>query len=133
MKNFLKKSRQMILYMFFGMLTFIVNILTYYFMSKVNDNTAVDTAVALFASIVVAYVTNRKFVFESQQNQTKAVALEFISFFTCRLLSGLGDIIIMVVFVDFFHYNDMIVKLWANAFVIIFNYVASKWLIFRDR
>ncbi len=133
MKNFLRKSRQMILYMSFGILTLIVNILTYYIMSKVNDNTAVDTAVALFASIVVAYVTNRKFVFESQQSEARAIALEFFSFFSCRLLSGLGDIIIMVVFVDFFHYNDMVVKLWSNAFVIIFNYVASKWLIFRNK
>ncbi len=132
MKEFLRKNRQMILYMSFGTLTVAVNFLTYYVMSKINDNTAIDTAVALFASIVVAYVTNRKMVFNSQHHGAKAVALEFISFMLCRLLSGVGDIVIMVTFVDFFHYNDLVVKLCSNIFVIIFNYVASKWLIFKS-
>lgn len=131
MKEFLRKNRQMILYMSFGTLTVAVNFLTYYVMSKINDNTAIDTAVALFASIVVAYLTNRKMVFNSKHHGVKAVTLEFISFMLCRLLSGVGDILIMVTFVDFFHYNDLVVKLCSNVFVIIFNYVASKWLIFK--
>ena len=132
MKEFLRKNRQMILYMLCGTLTVAVNFLTYYVMSEINDNTAIDTAVATLASIVVAYVTNRRLVFNSQHHGVKAVALEFISFMLCRLLSGVGDVLIMVTFVDFFHYNDLIVKLCSNVFVIAFNYVASKWLIFKD-
>ncbi len=133
MKSFIKKNREMILYMAFGAITVAVNFLTYFIMSKINDNTAADTAVALIASIIVAYSTNRTMVFKSKHYGAKAVFLEFISFLACRLFSGVMDIIIMVVFVDFFHYNDLLIKLISNVFVIIFNYAASKWLIFKRR
>ncbi len=133
MKNFIKNNREMILYMAFGTLTTVVNFLTYYIMSKINDNTAVDTAVALLASIIVAYATNRTMVFKSEHHGIRAVFLEFFYFIACRLISGFMDIIIMVVFVDFFHYNDLCIKLLSNVFVIIFNYAASKWLIFKRK
>ncbi len=133
MKKLFKKYREMILYMAFGAITVAVNFFAYLLMSKINDNTAVDTAVALVASIVVAYITNRTMVFRSEHHGAKAVFLEFLSFLSCRLISGIGDIIIMVVFVDFFHQNDLVVKMCSNVFVIIFNYVASKWLIFRSK
>ncbi len=131
MKSFIRKNREMILYMAFGAITVAVNFLTYFIMSKINDNTAADTAVALIASIIVAYATNRTMVFKSKHYGAKAVLLEFFSFLACRLVSGCMDIIIMVVFVDFFHCNDLIVKLISNIFVIIFNYAVSKWLIFK--
>ncbi len=131
MKKLFEKYREMILYSAFGMITFVVNVFTYWFMSRINDNTAVDTAVALVASIIVAYATNRTMVFRSEHHGTKAVCIEFFSFFFCRLISGAMDIIIMVVFVDFLHQNDMIVKLCSNVIVIILNYAASKWLIFK--
>ncbi len=131
MKKFMIKNREMLLYMAFGAITVAVNFLAYYIMSRINDNTAIDTAVALIASIIVAYATNRTMVFKSKHHGTKAVFLEFFSFLACRLISGCLDIIIMVVFVDFFHYNDLWVKMISNVFVIIFNYAASKWLIFK--
>ena len=101
----LMEKRQMVLYMLFGTVTAATNVGVYYLMSKINDNTAVDTAVALFAAIVVAYATNRKMVFHSTHHGMRKVALEFISFMACRLISGMLDIIIMVVFVDFLHHN----------------------------
>lgn len=131
MKSFIKKNREMILYMAFGTLTVLVNFVTYFVMSQINDNTAVDTAVALLASIIVAYATNRTMVFKSEHHGAKAIFLEFFSFAACRLISGFMDIIIMVIFVDFFHYNDLLIKLISNAFVIIFNYTVSKWFIFK--
>ena len=44
MKKLFKKYREMILYMAFGAITVAVNFLTYLLMSRINDNTAVDTA-----------------------------------------------------------------------------------------
>ena len=132
MRKFFKKFRKMILYMAFGAITMAVNFFTYFLMSRINDNTAVDTAVALVVSIVVAYVTNRNMVFESGHHGAKAVFWEFLSFLSCRLISGAMDIVIMVVFVDFLHKNDLVVKLCTNILVIALNYFASKWLVFKS-
>ncbi len=132
MKKFYDKNREMLLYMVFGTVTVMANILTYYVMAKINDNTAIDTAVALFVSVLVAYATNRKFVFRSEHYGARAVFIEFFSFFAFRAVSGIMDIVIMVIFVDIFHYNDMAVKLVSNVFVIIFNFAASKWFIFKN-
>ena len=133
MKNIYKKNREMILYMLFGTVTLLVNIVAYYIMAKVNDNTLVDTAVALVAAVLVAYATNRTMVFKSGHHGMKAVCIEFLSFFACRAASGVMDIAIMVICVDFLHYNDMIVKIISNVFVIILNYIASKRFIFNEK
>lgn len=37
----------------------------------------------------------------------------------------------MYVFVDLFHYNDIMIKVLSNVFVIMSNYIASKLLIFK--
>ena len=37
----------------------------------------------------------------------------------------------MFVGVDLLHVNDKIVKLIANVFVILANYVLSKWFVFK--
>jgi putative flippase GtrA len=37
----------------------------------------------------------------------------------------------MFIFVDVFHFNDVLIKLLANIIVIILNYIASKLIIFK--
>ena len=46
-------------------------------------------------------------------------------------LSGVLDVLFMAVFSDWLGFNDKIIKLVSNVFVVIFNYVASKLVIFK--
>ena len=46
-------------------------------------------------------------------------------------LSGVLDVLFMAVFSDWLGFNDKIIKLASNVFVVIFNYVASKLVIFK--
>lgn len=71
-------------------------------------------------------------VFESKANDTTSIIREIISFFSCRLLTGGLDLLIMYVFVDIVGANDLIMKIISNIIVIILNYVASKLLIFKN-
>ena len=43
------------------------------------------------------------------------------------------DVGIMWVFADRLGFNDKLVKLASNVFVVIFNYIASKLIIFRKK
>ena len=132
-KEYFKKYREIILYLFFGGCTTLVNIVSYYICSRIGMGTAVSTVIAWVLSVLFAYVTNRKYVFESRAFGFVPILKETAGFFLCRLATGLLDLAIMVVFVDFLHFNDMIIKILSNIIVIVLNYVASKLLIFKDK
>lgn len=132
LKDMLIKYRSFILYAFFGMCTTLVNVIVYYICSYIlNLSTIISTSISWFLAVLFAYVTNRKWVFESHVSNTKEVTKEITSFFSCRLLTGLLDIGIMYICVDILNWNDMIIKMTSNILVIVLNYVASKLIIFK--
>lgn len=132
-KELFEKYREMILYLFFGGCTTLVNIVSYYICSQIGIGTAISTVIAWVLSVLFAYITNRTFVFASKAHGISAVLKETANFFLCRLATGLLDLAIMVIFVDLLHFNGMVIKILSNIIVIILNYVASKLLIFKEK
>lgn len=138
MKNTLKQKIQqhqdILSYLFFGVCTTLINILTYAFFARaLRFNTFFSALFSWITAVLFAYFTNRKWVFNSKAKTKKAICKELISFLICRLLTGVLDIIIMVVFVDYFKLSDLPMKVISNILVIIINYIASKVLIFRQK
>lgn len=128
------KYKSVIWYVFFGGCTTLVNIVMYAVCARVlSCGTATSNIVAWIISVLFAYVTNRKWVFNSSVSNTREVFKEIISFVSCRLLTGGIDLIIMIVSVDILDSNDLIMKIISNIVVIILNYVASKKIVFRDK
>ena len=76
-------------------------------------------------------IVNKYFVFEADKKSKNSGLFQLISFFAARLFSGVLDVVILVVFVDFIGFPDMPVKIASNIIVIILNYVASKLVIFK--
>ena len=133
MRNKWLKYKEIVLYIFFGGATTLVNILSYYFCSYVIQlNTTMSTVIAWLLSVIFAYITNKIWVFESKTNNLKSIFKEITSFFGCRLVTGLMDLVIMITFVDYLLFNDMIIKIMSNILVIIMNYIASKLVIFKN-
>lgn len=58
-KELFAKYREMILYLFFGGCTSMVNIVSYYICSRIGMGTAVSTVIAWVISVLFAYATNR--------------------------------------------------------------------------
>ena len=81
--------------------------------------------------MLFAYITNRKYVFESDKIGVEAIVKEMISFFSCRLATGVVDVLLMYIFVDLLKFDDVFIKVLSNVVVIVLNYVASKLIIFR--
>lgn len=130
-KKLYLKYKSFILYAFFGACTTLVNIAVYTACARgLELATIVSTVIAWIAAVLFAYVTNRRWVFESNK-QGMAIAGEIIFFFGCRLLTGFLDVLIMFVFVDLAGWNDMVIKAGSNILVIVINYIASKLIIFR--
>lgn len=130
-KALLKQYWEIISYLFFGVCTTLVNIAAYFVCSELGCSTSASTIIAWVLSVLFAYLTNRYFVFEDRAQSPAGILRELISFFSCRLATGVLDLAIMVVFVDFLGINGMVIKIISNIIVIVLNYVASKLLIFR--
>lgn len=130
----MNKYRDVIPYAVFGILTTLVNIGVYWLGAHVFGwSVMVSTVTAWFGSVLFAYLTNRKWVFHSDAHGVKALLKECLSFFAARLLSGGLDWVLMYVFVDLIGYNDVFVKVLSNIVVIVVNYAASKWIVFRHK
>lgn len=129
-----RNIRVILYYLVFGGLTTLVNIFIYWSCSHFLFLSVItSTIIAWFLAILFSYVTNRKWVFQSQAFGFYAISKEFFLFFICRGLTGIFDLVFMFVFVSLLEYNDLIIKTTANLMVIFFNFVASKFLIFRKR
>ena len=132
-KQLFEKYKSIILYIFFGGCTTLINIIVYAVCSKaLLLETIPSTIIAWILSVVFAYVTNRRFVFDSKASQFLDIIKEMVSFLGCRILTGVLDIVLMYVFVDIIGVNDMLMKILSNIIVIVLNYVASKLFIFKQ-
>lgn len=130
-KELITSCREVLAYLFFGVCTTLVNIIVYYICRKLGTDTTAGTVTAWILSVLFAYVTNRRWVFESRADSAIGIVCEGLSFFSCRLATGILDLAVMVLFVDLLHQNDMLIKILSNVLVIILNYLASKLFIFQ--
>lgn len=133
-KKLYLKYKEIINYLIFGVLTTIVSLLTYYILvlTILNPNNPLELQIANVISwitcVTFAYITNRKYVFNSKD---KNIINEIIKFFSSRLTTLFLDMIIMYIFVTKLQFNDKIIKLIAQIIIIILNYILSKLLVFK--
>ena len=130
----MKRKKEVISYLFFGVLTTLINILSYVVLSKLFEvDYKLATTIAWVISVLFAFITNKIYVFNSKETNIVLVAKEFSSFTIFRLLSYLMDLGVMVLMVEWLKTDDLIAKIVANVFVVIFNYFASKYVIFKKK
>ena len=131
-KKLFTKYEELILYVFFGGLTTLVNIVVYWFCADVlHIYYLISNAFAWVLAVLFAYVTNRTWVFKSKKRGVSAIIREIMLFVSGRILSGLGDTLIMFICVSVLMLPGLVAKIAANVFVVIFNYIFSKLIIFR--
>ena len=132
------KYKEIINYLIFGVLTTLVNLITKYILlfTILEPTNGFQLQIAIIISwivaVIFAYFTNRKFVFESKnENKLK----EFINFVVARIAKLLLEMFIMWFFVTLLKLNSdlyiVIFTLVAQVSVIIGNYIFSKLFVFR--
>ena len=118
--------RETLAYLVFGVLTVVVNILSYKLLSIVFGMLAANT-LAFFIAVFFAYWTNSTFVFRVQH--TWKNFLQFMGMRIGTLLIDNGGMYLLMLL----GVNDLFSKCIVNAVIIVINYVASKWIIFRKK
>lgn len=128
------KYKELILYVFFGGLTTLCNIVSYYIFAHMFFlNEIASTILAFIISVLFAFFTNSRYVFMSKAKGFKQVSNELVKFFGARLFSGGLDVLIMYIFVTLLMFNDIVIKILSNIIVIILNYLFSKLFVFKTK
>lgn len=148
------KMENMIVYVFYGVLTTLINYIAHFGLRLVftdlngveksfsaimaaMENSAVSSAgAATFSwiiSVLFAFFTNKFFVFEAKDTSARTIARELAAFAGGRLFSYGCEVLIMFACVDVMKFNELAVKLLCGILVMILNYFLSKLIVFRKR
>ncbi len=131
-----RKYEEIINYLIVGVLTTIVSLAIYYgcvftFLDPENGlQLQAANVLSWIGAVAFAYVTNRRFVFKSQNENKASEAARFV---TSRLTTLLMDMAVMYILVTLLHGNDKIAKLVSQVVVMIGNYVFSKLFVFQKK
>jgi len=133
-KKLITKYKEIIMYLVFGILTTLVNIVSYYLLTRFgNMEEYTSNIIAWILSVLFAFITNKLFVFESKDKSFNVILKESLSFFSFRLISLGIDMAAMYVMISLLRFNDILAKIIANIIVIILNYIFSKLFIFKKK
>ncbi|MCK8624297.1 GtrA family protein [Apilactobacillus xinyiensis] len=130
----IQNNKQVISYLFWGVMTTLINIVAFMLLQKFTSwNYNINNSIAWIASVVFAYVTNRKWVFHSKSSSINEYLKEFISFSFGRFASFIMEEIILWVFITALGLNAGIAKVVGQVVVIVFNYFWSKLAVFKNK
>lgn len=140
--KFVKKYEEQVSYLFFGVLTTIVNYLSFALLRAWWGDgwIHVVNAATFVLATLFAYVTNKLFVFKSREWKLKSVISEILSFFVSRISSYLVEAIGLYICVDVFDVGKyewfmidgtMLAKIVLSFVAVILNYFFSKFFVFK--
>ena len=130
----LERYWDIVTYLFFGVLTTIVNYIVYLPCYNILGLSAsVSNLVAWVVAVTFAYLTNKPVVFKSNDWSARTVIPELGKFVGCRIGSGVAETIVLFLAVDLMGWNGNIWKLVTQVMVTVMNYVASKLVVFRKK
>ena len=142
-------NREVLSYLLFGALTTLVALITFWLPDKLfsalgyqgvvhyvtrseKDFAYIEAnVISWVCAVTFAFVTNKRFVFESKATDTKTVLRELVTFVGGRLATLLVDTLLMVLFVTALSFPEMIAKIIVQVVIVVLNYFISKWIVFR--
>ena len=121
------------MYLFFGGLTTVFNIILYGGLRLTQMPIRVAYVIAWYFTVLFAYLTNRVWVFDSQAHGFRELLNEAVKFYVARIATGLIGMAILWFGTSLLHQNDMLWNIIQNVFVVVSNYVLSKLIIFKAK
>lgn len=128
------KCRLYFMYTLFGAVTSTVDMIIYAVCIRFAEMSVITSNfIAYFFSTSVSYLTNRRWVFHSENDDLKNIIREALSFFGCRWLTMVMGTAVITLGVHAFNKDEIIMKFVSAVFVVVVNYFANKIVIFRKR
>lgn len=134
-KKVVKKilTREVILYIVFGLLATIVNLGLFYVLNNLLQwDKNLSNLIAIIIAILVAYITNKDLVFHSKAVTVKEKLEEFLKFIAGRsftmIIEFVGGLLLFQTSIP-----EMISKVFITVIVVILNFLISKFFAFRNK
>ncbi len=158
--SFYQKHRELILYFTFGIITSVVSLGVCFLTLKLgvrffHDENGEPTELLdvlgsttqWVSGVLVAFFTNKKWVFKSAHNGTQSTARQLVIFSGGRVLTFLLEVAVNLASIfafDVFGYapisllgiaitSRVLAKLISSVIIVVSNYLISKWLVFKAR
>ena len=144
----MKINKELISYLFFGVLATAVNIICFQIFGWIfwEDAYLLNNILSWIITVAFAYVTNKLWVFESKSWSVNVIKTEILSFMLARVFSlvleeaGLYLLIDILKFktfdmkiLSFVITGSLIAKVIMQIIVVLSNYLFSKFLIFKKK
>lgn len=138
---FYKKNKEMLLYLFFGVLTTAVSFVSAGISKVILEKaglgsgivSSASTAFSWICAVTFAYITNRIWVFNSKAKGAGEITKEALSFYGGRASTGVFEVLFMWVGNGLLKFGYWITKIAANIIVLILNYIISKLFVFKKK
>lgn len=127
-KDFFKKHKEILCYLFFGAVTTAVSIVSFATFEYLKIDVLVANVFSWILSVFVAFITNSLWVFEGDL-KTK-FAKKVLKFYAARLFTLLVEEVLLFIFIKRLHFDSLFVKILAQIIIIVLNYVISKFFVF---
>ena len=136
MEEIIKKvcTRETISYLIFGVLTTLINIGVSTILVKafqVEGNLA--STIGIIISILFAYFTNRKMVFNSTAETAKEKWIEFFKFILGRSFTMILEMAGVFLLYTVLGVEYVITKITITVIVVILNFFISKFFAFKNK
>lgn len=146
-----KKSKEILLYIIFGLLTTLVSWTSYtFFVNFFSLSVTVSNILSWILSVIFAYITNKLWVFNSKSWELKLLLKEVSAFVSSRLITGVIEMVGVPIlaklgfdgiFYSLLERTDtnlqvlftqgLYSKVAFAVVVVILNYVFSKLVVFK--
>ena len=136
MKKIIEKffTREIIMYIIFGIFTTLVNLsVSFVLEGIVKIDGAIASAIGIIVSVLFAYFTNRKWVFNTNAKGFKENLNEFIRFILGRAVTMIIEQGGVIIFYSWMHLPFIPVKFSLTIIVIILNFFFSKFFAFTKK
>lgn len=132
-KELFKKvlTKEVILYIVFGICTTLVNLGSFYLMNSIlhwNENVA--NFIAILLAVLFAYITNKDLVFHANAKEIKEKLQQFCKFMLGRAFTMLVEFVGGLILFEF-PIPNIITKMGLTIIVIILNFFISKFFAFK--
>ena len=125
------QHKEILLYLFFGGLTFIGSYA--FFEISIKLEPLIANIFSWILAVLFAYITNRIWVFENTARNFADICKEISSFFGGRIVTLVMEEFILYAGIEILSVNSIVVKVIGQIIVIVSNYFISKVLVFRSR
>ena len=132
-QDFYDKHESVLLYLIVGAMTTVISIGTQYIAIYFGLPTEINTTISWICAVTFAFFTNKVWVFKNESKTRKDWLSQAAAFYGARLVTYFLELGFMSFTVRVLMQNEYVMKLIAQIFILVLNYLFSKLVIFRKK